>query len=155
MNPNAHAGMIYSSNLCTEIAQNMKALKLEESRIVEVDGETVVVNESKPGDFVVCNLASLSLGNIDVSNAEELSHIIHVIVRALDNVIDLNYYPIPYAKITNRKYRPIGLGVSGYHHMLVKQGLRFESEEHLQFADTLFEKINYYAIQARVCGMHG
>ena len=66
----------------------------------------------------------------------------------MDNVIDLNYYPIPYAKITNRKYRPIGLGVSGYHHMLVKQNLRFESEEHLQYADTLFEKINYYAIQA-------
>ena len=148
MNPNAHAGMIYCSNLCTEIAQNMKALKLEESRIVEIDGESVVVNESKPGDFVVCNLASLSLGNIDVNNEEELSHIIHVIVRALDNVIDLNYYPIPYAKITNRKYRPIGLGVSGYHHMLVKQNLRFESEEHLQYADTLFEKINYYAIQA-------
>ncbi|MCR0264079.1 ribonucleoside-diphosphate reductase subunit alpha [[Clostridium] innocuum] len=148
MNPNAHAGMIYCSNLCTEIAQNMKALELEESRIVEVNGETIVVNESKPGDFVVCNLASLSLGNIDVNKDEELSHIIHVIVRALDNVIDLNYYPIPYAKITNRKYRPIGLGVSGYHHMLVKQGLRFESEEHLQFTDALFEKINYYAIQA-------
>ena len=126
----------------------MKALELEESRIVEVNGETIVVNESKPGDFVVCNLASLSLGNIDVNKDEELSHIIHVIVRALDNVIDLNYYPIPYAKITNRKYRPIGLGVSGYHHMLVKQGLRFESEEHLQFTDALFEKINYYAIQA-------
>ena len=148
MNPNSHAGMIYCSNLCTEIAQNMKALELEESRIVEVNGETIVVNESKSGDFVVCNLASLSLGNIDVNKDEELSHIIHVIVRALDNVIDLNYYPIPYAKISNRKYRPIGLGVSGYHHMLVKQGLRFESEEHLQFTDALFEKINYYAIQA-------
>ena len=59
MNPNAHAGMIYCSNLCTEIAQNMKALKLEESRIVEIDGESVVVNESKPGDFVVCNLCLL------------------------------------------------------------------------------------------------
>ena len=101
MNPNAHAGMIYCSNLCTEIAQNMKALKLEESRIVEIDGESVVVNESKPGDFVVCNLASLSLGNIDVNNEEELSHIIHVIVRALDSVSDLKYYPIPYAELTN------------------------------------------------------
>lgn len=148
MNPNAHAGMIYCSNLCTEIAQNMRALEMMESRIVEVDGEHIVVNESKPGDFVVCNLASLSLGNIDVDHEQELSHIIHVIVRALDNVIDLNYYPLPYAKITNRKYRPIGLGVSGYHHMLVKQGLRFESMEHLQFVDTLFEAINYYAIQA-------
>ncbi len=147
MNPNRHKGMIYCSNLCTEIAQNMKAMELKKVEEIEVDGETVVVNNSKPGDFVVCNLASLSLGNIDVNNEEELSHIIHVVVRALDNVIDLNYYPIPYAQITNRKYRPIGLGVSGYHHMLTKQGIRFESEEHLEFVDTLFEKINYFAIR--------
>ena len=91
------------------------------------------VNKNKPGDFVVCNLASLSLGNIDVNNRNELQQIISVVVRALDNVIDLNYYPVPYAKITNQKYRPIGLGVSGYHHMLVKNGMSFESEEHLQF----------------------
>ena len=148
MNPNPHAGMIYCSNLCTEIAQNMKAITLEEKEIIEVDGESIVVERSKPGDFVVCNLASLSLGNIRIEDEAELSHIIKVVVRALDNVIDLNYYPIPYAKITNRRYRPIGLGVSGYHHMLVKQGLRFESEEHLEFVDQLFEKINYYAIEA-------
>ena len=148
MNPNGHKGMIYCSNLCTEIAQNMSAITLTEPQIIKVDEEEIVVNKSKPGDFVVCNLASLSLGNIDVTNKQELSHIIHTIVRALDNVIDLNYYPIPYAEITNRQYRAIGLGVSGYHHMLVKQGLRFESEEHLQFVDTLFETINAYAIQA-------
>ena len=148
MNPNSHKGMIYCSNLCTEIAQNMSALELEESTIEVVDGEEIVVSKSKPGDFVVCNLASLSLGNIDVNNREELHTIITTIVRALDNVIDLNFYPIPYAQITNRRYRPIGLGVSGYHHMLVKQGLTFESEEHLAFVDQLFETINYEAIQA-------
>lgn len=148
MNPNPHKGMIYCSNLCTEIAQNMKAIELMESRIVEVGNEKIVVNQSKPGDFVVCNLASLSLGNIAVEDEEALAHIIKVVVRALDNVIDLNYYPIPYAKITNQMYRPIGLGVSGYHHMLCKQGIRFESEEHLHFVDELFEKINYHAISA-------
>ena len=148
MNPNGHKGMIYCSNLCTEIAQNMSSLQLEEKEIKIIDGEEVIVSKSKPGDFVVCNLASLSLGNIDVNNKEELHTIISTIVRALDNVIDLNFYPIPYAKITNRHYRPIGLGVSGYHHMLVKQGLSFENEEHLAFVDDLFETINYEAIQA-------
>jgi ribonucleoside-diphosphate reductase alpha chain len=69
-------------------------------------------------------------------------------VRALDNVIDLNFYPIPYAQITNHKYRAVGLGVSGYHHMLAKHFLRWESEEHLACADRVFERINYYAIQA-------
>ena len=148
MNPNGHEGMIYCSNLCTEIAQNMKPLELLEKEIVEVDGESIVVERSKAGEFVVCNLASLTLGNLNVQNDSELREVIRVLVRALDNVIDLNYYPLSYAKITNRRYRPIGLGVSGYHHMLAKQGLRFESEEHLAFVDTLFEKINYYALEA-------
>lgn len=148
MNPNPHAGMIYCSNLCTEIAQNMKPLELLEKEVVEVDGEQIVVERSKAGEFVVCNLASLTLGNLNVKDEAELKDVIFTIVRALDNVIELNYYPLEYARITNRRYRPIGLGVSGYHHMLVKQNLRFESEEHLQFVDTLFENINYYAIQA-------
>ena len=69
-------------------------------------------------------------------------------VRALDNVIDLNFYPLSYAKITNQRYRSIGLGVSGYHHMLAKKKIRWQSKEHLEFVDRLFEEINYAAIRA-------
>lgn len=147
-NPNSHQGMIYCSNLCTEIAQNMKAMEIMPYQELQIDGETIIVEKTIPGDFVVCNLASLSLGNIDVQNDEELKHIINVVVRALDNVIDLNYYPIPFAKITNQKYRPIGLGTSGYHHMLVKQNMTFESDEHIRFVDNLYEKINYWTLDA-------
>ena len=60
---------------------------------MHVDGEEVVVEKTKPGDFVVCNLASLTLGKINVDDEAQLRHIIHVVVRALDNVIDLNDYP--------------------------------------------------------------
>ena len=67
---------------------------------------------------------------------------------SIDNVIDLNFYPLEYARLTNHKYRSIGLGVSGYHHMLAKRGIRWESEEHLAFADAVFERINYAAIRA-------
>lgn len=148
MNPNAHQGIIYCSNLCTEIAQNMSAMELLPVEQVEVNGETIIVERTKPGDFVVCNLASLTLGRLRVEDDQEMEHAVRVAVRALDNVIDLNYYPIPYAEVTNKKYRPIGLGTSGYHHMLVKQGFSFESEEHLQFVDQLYEKINYYALNA-------
>lgn len=147
-NPNSHKGMIYCSNLCTEIAQNMSATELVEQKITEVDGETVVVTVTKPGDFVVCNLASLSLGKINVSDKEELKELTRTAVRALDNVIDLNFFPVPYAKINNCRYRPIGLGVSGYHHMLAKNGIPWESEEHLGFADQVFEAIHYAAIEA-------
>lgn len=148
MNPNAHKGVIYCSNLCTEIAQNMSAISGVSQTIETVDGETVVVTTTKPGDFVVCNLASLSLGRIDVENDEAVQKIVATAVRALDNVIALNFFPVPYAKINNQKYRPIGLGVSGYHHMLAKHGIRWESEEHLAFADKVFERINYAAISA-------
>lgn len=148
MNPNAHKGMIYCSNLCTEIAQNMQAMERIEQTIEVINGEEIVVDRTQAGDFVVCNLASLVLGNINVNDQSELSHIIHTTVRALDNVIDLNFYPLPYAKITNQHYRSIGLGTSGYHHMLVKQGLKFESEEHLQFVDELYETIAYESIHA-------
>ncbi len=148
MNPNKHKGIIYCSNLCTEIAQNMSEIEAEESRIVNEDGDIVVVNKTKPGDFVVCNLASLSLGNIDLEDEEHLSSLVHSVVRALDNVITLNFYPVPYAKITNDKYRSIGLGVSGYHHALAKRKIKWESEDHLSFMDKVFEEINYAAIDA-------
>lgn len=147
-NPNGDKGMIYCSNLCTEIAQNMSAISTVEQSVQTVDGETVIVNVTKPGDFVVCNLASLSLGHIDVVKEGELENLTRNVVRALDNVIDLNFFPVPYAKVNNMRFRPIGLGVSGYHHMLAKQKIGWETEEHLQFVDTVFERINYAAISA-------
>ncbi len=148
MNPNNHQGIIYCSNLCTEIAQNMQSIELLKNEVITEQGDTVIVETTKPGDFVVCNLASLSLGNIDVTNDNELQGIIKTVIRALDNVIDLNFYPLAYAKLTSHKYRAIGLGVSGYHHMLCNAGIAWESEEHLTFVDNIFEKINYYAVQA-------
>lgn len=147
-NPNSHKGIIYCSNLCTEIAQNMSAVESVEQRIETVDGETVVVTVTKPGDFVVCNLASLSLGKIDVRDEGEIRELTKSAMRALDNVIDLNFFPVPYAKINNMRYRPVGLGVSGYHHMLAKNGIAWESEEHLTFVDGVFERINFAAIEA-------
>ncbi|EGV08793.1 ribonucleoside-diphosphate reductase, alpha subunit [Parvimonas sp. oral taxon 393 str. F0440] len=146
-NPNSHKGMIYSSNLCTEIMQNMKEILDVEDKILQIDGEDHVVTDVKAGDFVVCNLASLVLGNIDLKNDEEMEFVVSTMIRALDNVIDLNYYPTPFAKITNAKYRAIGLGTSGYHHALVKNKIMWQTEEHLEFMDKVYEKINYFAIK--------
>ncbi|MEL3907068.1 MAG: ribonucleoside-diphosphate reductase subunit alpha [Treponema sp.] len=148
MNPNGHTGIIYSSNLCTEIAQNMSPITAVSTEIETDDGETRVVTVTKPGDFVVCNLASLVLGNINTEDEDAVAAVVESAVRALDNVIDLNFYPVPYAKITNEHYRAIGLGVSGYHHLLARRHIAWESEDHIQLADELFEKINYYAVQA-------
>ncbi len=148
LNPNAHAGIIYCSNLCTEIAQNMSGIELVSRQVTTQDGENVVVTVTKPGDFVVCNLASLSLGALPVKDEATMRELVSTAVRALDNVIDLNYYPVEYAEVTNRRYRSIGLGVHGYHHMLAKHGITWESQEHLDFVDKVFENINYAAISA-------
>jgi ribonucleoside-diphosphate reductase alpha chain len=146
-NPNKHQGTIYCSNLCTEIAQNMKEIQLVSNEITTEDGDTVVVEKTKPGDFVVCNLASLVLGNIDTDNEQDIEETVSSVVRALDNVIDLNMYPLPYAQVTNKKYRSIGLGTSGYHHMLAKNHIKWESKEHLEYVDAVFETINYSAVK--------
>ena len=147
-NPNGHKGMIYCSNLCTEIAQNMSPIECVNTEIQDENGDTIVVNTTRPGDFVVCNLASLSLGHLPLEDREQMEEKIATVVRALDNVIDLNFYPLPYARITNHRYRSIGLGVSGYHHALALRGIRWESEQHLDFMDRVFEEINYAAIKA-------
>lgn len=147
-NPNGHKGMIYCSNLCTEIAQNMAPIETISKEIETEDGDTVVVTKTRPGEFVVCNLASLSLGRLPLEDEEQMKEKVATVVRALDNVISLNFYPVPYARITNQRYRSIGLGVSGYHHALAKRHIKWESEEHLQFMDKVFETINRAAILA-------
>ena len=147
-NPNKDKGMIYCSNLCTEIAQNMSAAEEISEEVISQDGDKIIVTKVKPGDFVVCNLASLNLGRIKVEDFEELDTVCTSAVRALDNVIALNFFPVEDAKVNNYRYRPIGLGVSGYHHMLATRHISWESEEHLDFVDKVFEDINYSAIKA-------
>ncbi|MDD7795966.1 ribonucleoside-diphosphate reductase subunit alpha [Clostridium sp. 'White wine YQ'] len=150
MNPNKHKGIIYSSNLCTEIMQNMSAMEILQEEIVDENGDKIIVEKTKSGDFVVCNLSSLVLGNIDVLNEKELEYVVETQIRAMDNVIDLNYYSVPFAEVTNKRYRAIGLGTSGYHHMLANNKIGWTSDDHGDFADKVYENINYYAIKASV-----
>lgn len=141
-NPNKHEGMIYSSNLCTEIAQNMSPTQFE-SVTLEDD---VIVTRKKPGDFVVCNLSSINLGK--AVPADILERLITVQVRMLDNVIDLNQIPVVQARRTNERYRGIGLGTFGWHHLLALEGIQWESDEAVELADKLYEKIAYLTIEA-------
>ena len=141
-NPNKHAGMIYASNLCHEIAQNVGFTNLQ-AEIINEDGS--ITTKTEVGDMVTCNLNSINLGAIE---DEELEANIALQIRMLDNVITINQFPVPEAKMTSEKYRAIGLGTSGYHHYLVRHGIDWETEEHVQTADRLFEDIAYYAIKA-------
>ncbi|WP_346764092.1 ribonucleoside-diphosphate reductase subunit alpha [Psychrobacillus sp. BL-248-WT-3] len=141
-NPNKHEGMVYSSNLCTEIFQNQSATTFESIQLED----DVIVTRRKPGDFVVCNLSSINLGKAVPANV--LERLINIQVRMLDNVIDLNMIPVPQAERTNARYRGIGLGTFGWHHLLALKQIRWESEEAVELADKLYEKIAFLTIQA-------
>lgn len=141
-NPNKHGGMIYSSNLCTEIAQNMSETEFESIQME--DG--VIVTRRKPGDFVVCNLSSINLGRAIPEGV--LERLIPIQVRMLDNVIELNQIPVVQAEHTNKRYRGIGLGTFGWHHVLALKGIAWESEDAVKYADELYEEIAFRTITA-------
>ncbi|WP_330949109.1 ribonucleoside-diphosphate reductase subunit alpha [Virgibacillus sp. MG-45] len=141
-NSNAHAGMIYCSNLCTEITQNQSPTQFIEEFIEQ---DQTIVKKYHAGDFVVCNLSSINLGRAVPDDA--LERLISIQVRMLDNVIDINTLPILQTQMTNKKYRAIGLGTFGWHHLLALKGIHWESEEAVAFADDLYERIAYYTIK--------
>ena len=127
--PQDHAGVVHSSNLCTEITLNTSA-----------------------DETAVCNLGSVVLenhvnddGTID---HEKLKETITIAIRALDNVIDINFYPTPSAENSNKKHRPIGMGVMGLQNALFKRNLSFDSEAAIDFNDEIMEAVAYYAYSA-------
>ncbi len=126
--PQDHAGVIHSSNLCTEVTLNTSAQ-----------------------ETAVCNLGSLNLSR-HVSdgklNTELLRSTIKTAVRMLDNVIDLNFYPTVEAQTSNSKHRPIGLGIMGFQDVLFKLNIPFDDARALELADNLGEYVAYYAIDA-------
>ncbi len=141
-NANSHCGMIYCTNLCTEIVQNQSVTK----RVEEYTKDGKIIIEKIPGDFVVCNLSSINLARACQFNA--LERLIPIQVRMLDNVIDINNIPVLQGQITNQKYRAIGLGTFGWHHLLALKKVPWESEEAVDFADALYEKIAFLTIKS-------
>jgi ribonucleoside-diphosphate reductase alpha chain len=100
----------------------------------------------KHGDYVVCNLSSINLSRAVVDDV--LERLIPIQMRMLDNVIDVNTLPLKQAETTNKKFRPVGLGTFGWHHLLALKGIYWESEEATEYADKLYEKIAFLTIQA-------
>ena len=130
--PQSHVGVVHSSNLCVEITLNTSA-----------------------DEIAVCNLASINLVNhlIEVGgkfvlNVVKLKKTIKTAVRMLDNVIDLNYYPVIQAQNSNLRHRPIGLGIMGFQDMLHVMKTPYDSDEAIEVADEVMEVISYYAIEA-------
>jgi ribonucleoside-diphosphate reductase alpha chain len=127
--PQDHCGVIHSSNLCTEITLNTGA-----------------------DETAVCNLGSVVLDNHLDENGEidhtKLRDTVRIAVRALDNVIDINFYPTEAARTANQRHRPIGLGIMGLQNALFMRDTPFASAEAVEFNDEFMEAIAYYAYEA-------
>ncbi len=106
----------------------------------------IVEKEKVDGATAVCNLASVNLSRVNTK--EDIDRIVPIAVRALDNVIDLNFYPHEKVKRTNMKSRSIGLGVMGEAQMLAEQGIAWGTQEHFDKVDEVMEAISYNTIKA-------
>ena len=126
--PQQHAGVVHSSNLCTEITLNTSAT-----------------------ETAVCNLGSINLvqhlkdGALD---HDKLKKTITTAMRMLDNVIDINYYAVQKARDSNMRHRPVGLGLMGFQDCLYELRVPYASQAAVEFADTSMEAICYYAYWA-------
>jgi len=123
-----HVGVVHSSNLCTEILLN-----------------------TNKDETAVCNLGSINLAahtTKDGLDKDLLAKTIKTAVRMLDNVIDLNFYPIPETKNANARHRPVGLGLMGFQDALYIQEISYASHGAVEFADESMEYISYHAILA-------
>jgi len=143
---NQHAGVVNSSNLCTEITLHSKATTYEpnNNRAIKEYGETAV-----------CNLGSINLKNhlIKVNDKYEidydkLAQTIKTGMRMLDNVIDINFYPTQEAKNSNTRHRPVGMGTMGWHDIFIALGIDYDSNEAIELSDKLYEFISYNTILA-------
>jgi len=147
------------------IFENGDSISYEENEIVKVDSGLekpakkvtaldslggmpifVVEKEKIDGQTAVCNLASVNLSRI--STTEDIDRIVPTAIRCLDNVIDLNFYPVEKVKRTNMRSRSIGLGVMGESQMLAENGILWGSKEHFEKIDELMESVSFNAISA-------
>ncbi|QFR44168.1 ribonucleoside-diphosphate reductase subunit alpha [Sulfurimonas xiamenensis] len=147
------------------IFENGESVSYEEEEIIKVDSglekpakkvtaldaiggrEIYMVEKEKiDGDTAVCNLASLNLSRVNTK--EDIDRIVPVAIRALDNVIDLNFYPLEKVKRTNMKTRAIGLGVMGEAQMLAQKAITWGSQEHFDKIDEIMEAVSFNAISS-------
>lgn len=143
-NPNSHKWRIYSTQLCTEIAQNTSASQF----IEEVEEDGTVSIKYKAWDTVVCNLASINVAKVHTT--EDIQKIIPIAMRILDNVITLNYFPIKEAELTAKKYRSVGLWFLGLAEYLATHNMMYESAFAREHVDKLFEQYAYTTLEASV-----
>ncbi len=141
-NPNKHAWNIYSTQLCTEICQNTSPSKFIEETLEDWN----IVIKYTPWDTVVCNLASINVAKVNTT--ETMSQVIPIVMKILDNVIELNFYPIKEAEITAKKYRSVWVWFLWLAEYLAVNKLAYDSLEARNRVDEMMEEFAYYTFKS-------
>ena len=133
-------------DVTTDEGITKKAKKI--SSLDSIGGKQVFIVEKEKidGATAVCNLASINLSKVNTK--EDIERVVPIAIRMLDNVIDLNFYPLKKVKTTNLRSRSIGLGVMGEAQMLAEHKIKWGSDEHFHKIDEIMEMISYNAIRA-------
>ena len=143
LNPNKHAGNVYSTQLCTEICQNTSTTQFVEEYIE--NGDKVVLSY-EAGDLVTCVLSSINVAKVNTD--EDIERIFPVLTRLLDNLITLNRFPVKEAERTAERYRSIGIGYLGLSEFLATRKISYDSQEAREITDKLFEKYTFHTYKA-------
>lgn len=137
---------IRSSNLCTEVLEATNPSKLERCRIFfDEDGSEKVAYEYALGEIATCNLASFNMMLFTKSKEERVKSI-RTVMDAMKEAIEINDYPLPEAKSSNRKWRYLGLGVSNWAQLLASQNIDFDSQESLEYEAKVWDELSYEII---------
>lgn len=140
---------IGSSNLCTEIVLPSRPSRMISEELVRrEDGTTEIVKRYDAGEIALCNLSSYNLEKWFYMNEQEKMDLCRIVVRSLDNTVDVANYPVKEGKHSNQMYRYLGIGVLNFANYLALKGIVIDTQEALEEQDRLFEEISYMTIKA-------
>jgi ribonucleoside-diphosphate reductase alpha chain len=138
---------IPSSNLCTEITLPSSASK-EIETYFDPENPEIIINKKNAGDISLCNLASINLLNYFSSDTKTKKNITNLIIRALDNTIDIAMYPVIEAQKTNQNFRYLGVGILNLTNYLATKKIIIDSKEALEENHKIMDEISYELINS-------
>ncbi len=141
---------INSSNLCCEITLPSRNSISKSERIFNEGGKYIISKEYQAGEISLCNLASINLVEWCSFSRKKKVEVVQLLVRAMDNTVDLAKYPVMEGQITNQDYRYLGIGVLNYANYIASKKIQFDSQESLEETARIFDELSYDIINASV-----
>lgn len=141
---------VYSSNLCCEITIPSSPSKLLDTGLMRdfKTNDTILSQVIKPGEIGLCNLCSINIVKWLTLSSKDKHQLAQAILRSMDNDIDLQFYPVREGEYSNRRRRPVGVGISNYANLIASNKLKFDSTEALKLTHEVLEELTYYFLFA-------